>query len=115
MNDNSFLKRVYRNIFRVRTMTLVNALIGIGITPWFSGGLLKDYIGINLQLTFFAVGFIFFGLCGVPVIVNKEIDYGIFSYEGGPAVLIGIGLLLIGFLGSATMFYSILRLMFTVR
>jgi hypothetical protein len=90
-------------------MTLVNVLSGIGLLFLVLGLFLQGYIGDTAKLTLVTLCFFFVGLSGLIIIIKKEVSYTILSFDGFPAVLIGIVASIAGFITSALFFIGILR------
>ena len=109
MEDESFIKRIYNLVHRMRTMVLVNILGGIGLTVLVFGLFFSKYEGDTIQGTLIALCFFFVGLSELPIIIRKEVNYTIVSFDGFPAVLIGSIISLAGFMVSTGLLIGILR------
>ena len=109
MTDESLLKRVYHFVLRTRTMTLVNILIGIGLSIFVLGLFFLKYEGDAVQGTIFALFSFFVGMSGVIIIIKREINYTIVSFYGFPGVLIGVVISLASFTFSILMIIGVLR------
>jgi hypothetical protein len=111
MHHDSFIRKVYNFVLRLRTMTLVYLLIGIWLAFLFFAILFRNASDL-VQATLVALGFFFGGLAGLPIIINKEVDFTIMGFDGIPAVIFGIALSITGFFTATMFFIGILRLLF---
>ena len=91
-------------------MTLVFILVGIGLLFLFCAIFFRN-ASVIVQLALVALGLFSWGLAGLPIVINKEVDFTVFSLEGFPAVFFGIALSLTGFFGAILFFVGIVRLL----
>jgi hypothetical protein len=109
MNEESRLKKIYHFILRLRTRTLVNALFVSGVSILVLGAVFQKYEADFVQGTLIALSFFVIGLAGVIMIIRREADFSIISFDGWPAVLIGIVTSISGFVVSAALLVGIMR------
>jgi hypothetical protein len=109
MSNKSWFKKFFRHIQMMRTMTLVYMLIGTGLAILILGVLLKGYGGDIIILVSASLFGFFVGLSGLIIVIRREMNLGIISFEGFAAVLYGGTMVLSGFIMSAGFFMAALR------
>ncbi len=82
-------KEVSRFIAKIRTVTLTGICFFIGLMCMMPFILSDEYKGnVNQDIPFFLM-FFFWGLAGLPIIIRKDADFGLFRIEGLVAVVLG--------------------------
>ena len=103
MKGESLSKRLYNLVQRTRTNIIINLLTGIGLS-FLILCLVFQREGSLVQGILLLLFSLFIGLSGLVMIIRREVDYSIISFDGFPAVLIGSIILL------ASVMFSILFL-----
>jgi hypothetical protein len=107
--ESSVYKKICNFLARMRTMTLVNILLSIALLILLLVVVFQKHETYIIQDCLVALSFFFGGLSGLPIIFRREVNYMIISFDGLPAVLIGIVISLAGFMVSIGLFIGILR------
>lgn len=110
MEDESPIMRINNYVQRLRTSTLVNLLMGTG---WFIiviGLLFPQTMNTTLKEdSIIIISFFFIGLSGLPIIIRREADFTIFSFQGLSAAFIGVVISFSGFFTSILFIIGLIK------
>jgi hypothetical protein len=108
MKEESLLRRFYNYILRTRTMVVVNILVGVGLL-FFVLFLFLQQASTVIQFLSLLLFSFFIGLSGLVIIIKREVNYTIISFDGFPAIIYGSIILIAGSIAWILLFTNLLR------